>query len=682
VGLAAAGALATTLWLAVISVIDAPPPASTLRPLAFSTLVLDRHGALLRPFTTEGGRWRLPVTLDAVDPRFLDMLKAYEDRRFETHPGVDVRAIVRATGQAVLNGRIVSGASTLTMQTVRLSSGRRTRTIGRKLDEIVAALRLERHVGKDAILTRYLNLAPYGGNLEGVRAASLAWFGREPRRLTVAEAALLIALPQSPEARRPDRHPEAARRARDRVLDRLADRNVLTAKEAAIARATPVPTTRRPVPLHAPHLARRLVADAPAIAVHHLTLERDLQAALENLAKRHAARVNPDVSAAIVVADHRSGELLAHVGAADFLSVRRAGHVDMAAAVRSPGSALKPFIYGLAFEMGLARPATIVVDAPTRFGTYEPDNFDDTFHGEVTVAEALQRSLNVPAVALLEAVGPVRLAVRLKDAGAALALPRAEAPSLAIGLGGLGLSLLDLTQLYAGLARGGTAMPLRMTAAADPAKAPAGALLLETAAAGHVTRILQGTPPPVDAPRGAIGYKTGTSYGHRDAFAVGYDGRHVIGVWIGRPDGAPVPSLTGWLDAAPLLFDAFARLSPRRTPMPALPAVTPTAALPPPLQRFDGPHRRGIRISDRSALRIAHPAAGSVIDLDFEAGSAQPLAVRVLGGRDLTYLVNGRSVAVNRFRTPAQLPIEAPGSVHLTVVAPDGASDSVRVTVE
>ncbi|GAB5375199.1 MAG: hypothetical protein AcusKO_16610 [Acuticoccus sp.] len=246
---------------------------------AVSPVVLDRDGALLRAFTVDEGRWRLPVAPADVDPRFVDLLVAYEDQRFFQHAGVDPRAIGRAAWQALTAGRVVSGASTLTMQTVRLLTDRRERSAPRKLLEMWRALQWERTLDKTAILTRYLHAAPYGGNIEGVRAASLAYFSREPVRLTLAQAALLVALPQSPEARRPDRHPEAARAARDRVLDRLAARGVLEAGEVAIAKREGVPTRRRPVPRLAPHLSRRLVAAAPDAAAHATTLVRDWQGA-------------------------------------------------------------------------------------------------------------------------------------------------------------------------------------------------------------------------------------------------------------------------------------------------------------------------------------------------------------------------------------------------------------------
>ncbi|WP_371747283.1 penicillin-binding protein 1C [Acuticoccus sp. I52.16.1] len=637
-----------------------------------SAIVVDRHGTLLRAFTDDGGRWRLPVTVDEVDPRFVDLLVAYEDQRFYDHNGVDPRAIVRAAGQAVVSGAIVSGASTLTMQTVRLMTDARRRTPWRKLSEAVTALQVERRLSKDEILTIYLNQAPYGGNIEGVRAAALAYFGREPARLTLAQAALLVALPQSPEARRPDRHPEAAQAARGRVLDRLQARGVISARDAAEAKREPVPTRRRPVPRLAPHLARDLVAADPTAKRIETTLDAEWQARLEALAGERVDLVGPDVSAAILVAEIATGEIRASVGSARFLDPRRAGHVDMVHAVRSPGSTLKPFIYGMAIEAGLIAANTLLKDTPSTFGGYEPDNFDDTFHGLVTATEALKRSLNVPAVMLLDALGAVRLAVRLQEAGATVALPQSASATLAIGLGGFGTRLVDLASLYTALARDGHPLPLY----AHGAPPPVPHRLLERRAAAAVDAILAGMKPPQNARAGLIAYKTGTSYGYRDAWAVGYDARHVVAVWIGRPDGTPVAELTGWTDAAPLLFDAFARIG--IAPRPPRPAQTPTAELPPPLQRF---LPRGRGAAQASDLAIAFPPAGATVALGMPGGARQPLMARVLGERVDAWLLDGRPLDVRPGRRTAEIEVQA-GAHTLTVVTAGGASERVSFRVE
>jgi len=409
-----------------------------------STVVLDRDGRLLRPFATPEGRWRLPIETGDVDPRYLAMLKAYEDARFDQHGGVDPLALLRAAAQFLRQGEVVSGGSTLTMQVARLLEPRDERSMGAKLRQMVRAVQLERRFSKDEILRLYLTLAPYGGNLEGARAASFSYFGREPKRLSFAEAALLVALPQSPETRRPDRSPGIALNARNRVLDRARDRGVITAAEAEAAKAEPVPQARRPFPMLAAHAAEAAVAERPAEASHRLAIDARLQAGLEKLARERVERLGPKLSLAILAIDNATGEVRAQVGSADYMNRERAGAIDMTQALRSPGSALKPFIYALAFESGLAHPETLLDDRPSRYGLYQPENFDLAFQGTVTARKALQLSLNVPAVELLSELGPARLLSRLRQTDTAVAMPKEAAPGLAIGLGGLGITLADL----------------------------------------------------------------------------------------------------------------------------------------------------------------------------------------------------------------------------------------------
>ncbi|HVQ10588.1 MAG TPA: penicillin-binding protein 1C, partial [Methyloceanibacter sp.] len=547
--------------------IDSFGPAPLGRDLELSKTVLDRNGRLLRSYVTSQGRWRLPATRDQVDPRYLDVLLAYEDKRFFQHRGVDPLAFGRAALQLLAHGEIVSGGSTITMQVARLLEPRAKRSLYVKLREAVRAIQLEDNLSKDEILGLYLTLAPYGGNLEGIRAASLSYFGKEPKRLTLGEAALLVALPQSPELRRPDRFHASAVRARDRVLDRMARHGLFSADEIARAKFEPVPHARKKMPMIAPHAADDAMAGTNEREIR-LTIDGGLQKTLESLALDRARALGPDMSVAIMVVDSASGEVLARVASPDYFDERRAGQVDLTRAVRSPGSALKPFIYGLGFEDGLIHPETLIEDRPLRYGSYAPENFDLTFQGTVTIRRALQQSLNVPAVAVLEEVGPSRLTARLAEAGAALVLPRREAPGLALGLGGVGIRLADLTMLYAGFARGGEVQPLAelMDAPKLPAKR-----LLEPVAAWYVAKILQGTPPPESAAGGRIAFKTGTSYGYRDAWSIGFDGKRTVGVWVGRPDGAPVSGLAGRTAAAPILFDAFARGPQPLTPLPPTP---------------------------------------------------------------------------------------------------------------
>ena len=640
--------------------------------LASSVQVLDREGALLRAYTVADGRWRLAVTPAQVDPAFAAALMAYEDKRFLSHSGVDARAMARAVAQAVWNGRVVSGGSTLTMQVARLLEEGTTGEVSGKLRQMRVALALERRLTKDDILGLYLMLAPYGGNLEGIRAATLSYFGKEPKRLTPAEIALLVAIPQSPESRRPDRHLARATAARDRVLARAERDGLIDADQARAARSEVVPRLRKPFPALAPHLADRARSEDPGAQTHRLTIDRDLQTALETLAAEVVAGQGERLQIALVVADHQTGEMLAAVGSAAFTDSARAGFVDMTQALRSPGSTLKPLVYGLAFDEGLAHPETLLQDRPTDFGGYRPQNFDREYRGTIRAREALQQSLNIPVVALTEALGPARLLTALDKAGVRYEMPAGQ-PGLAIALGGIGVTLQDMVQLYATLARGGATLPLRWRL--DVAN-EAGQRMLATTSAWFVGDILAGLAPPPGAPQNRLAYKTGTSYGHRDAWAIGYDGRHVIGVWMGRPDGTPVPGVFGADLAAPVLFQAFARLKPALAPQPPAPPATllvANAQLPQPLQRFRS--RSAAFEAAADAPAVAFPPDGAEVDLLPEG-----LLARVEGGSaPFTWLADGRPVALSLRDRAVMLGGLGRGFVTLSVI--DAAGRSARAQV-
>jgi penicillin-binding protein 1C len=659
-----------------------PLPLAQTRQV--STTIVDRNGKLLRAYAMADGRWRLPVDAKtSVDPGYLKLLLAYEDRRFHSHGGVDPLALGRAAFQLATRGHIVSGGSTITMQLARLLEPRRERSVHAKLRQMVRALELERHLTKDQILDLYLTLAPYGGNLEGIRAASIAYFGKEPKRLSLAEAALLVALPQSPETRRLDRHPDAARAGRDRVLDRMVEEHQISAEDAAQAKAMPVPRLRKPMPILAPHSADAAMATVKDSDVIRLTLDSNLQKVLEALARDRALALGPNVSVGILAVDNASGEVLARVGSPDYFDDRRAGQVDMTRAVRSPGSTLKPFIYGLAFEDGFVHPESLIDDRPIRFGSYAPENFDMTFQGTVPVRKALQLSLNVPAIVLLDRVGASRLTSRLKQAGTNLVLPKDEAPGLAMGLGGVGITLQDLVQLYCGLARLGNTRPLREIAA-EPERESL--RLMDQVAAWQVGNVLMGTPPPENAPHNRIAFKTGTSYGYRDAWSVGFDGRMTIGVWVGRPDGAPVAGLVGRTAAAPILFDAFARTGKLPVPLPKSPKgalVASNARLPLPLRRFR-PVGELVRTGGEQAPHIQFPINGSRIEIAGSGGAqASAMPVKVAGGvLPMTMLVNGVSVGEIDGRRQRLVDPPGPGFTRLTVIDATGAADTVVIRVQ
>jgi penicillin-binding protein 1C len=663
------------------------PPVDLERALDRSTVVLDRDGKLLRPFVTAGGRWKLPVTSQDVDPRYLAMLVAYEDKRFYSHHGIDPLALARAGSQLLRNGRKLSGGSTLTMQVARLAEPRGSRNLSAKFRQMARALQLECNFSKTEILDLYVALAPFGGNLEGTRAASLAWLGKEPKRLSTAESAFLVALPQAPELRRPDRFAEAARRARQRVLARTGQSGLVTADEATAAMAEPVPHMRHPFPNLSPHLAEQMVAERREARAHRLTLDAHLQRNLEQLARERSIALGPNLSMAILVVNNVTGEVRASVGGVDYFADERAGAIDLTRALRSPGSAMKPLIYALAFDNGIAHPETMLEDRPTRYGLYAPENFDLSFQGMVSARKALQMSLNVPTVELLSHLGPQRFLSRLRESGVSIALPKDSAPGLALGLGGLGITLQDITRLYAGLARGGEVLPLtyRMGEAKEERRAPR---LVDPVAAWYIADVLLGAPPPLNASPGRIAFKTGTSYGYRDAWALGFDRTHTIGVWVGRADNGSAPGLVGRAVAAPILFDAFARigLDPRPFERPADAVTATNGTLPPPMRHLRADAPKTSAAMNTASLRIAFPPDGARIDMatSRDDGSGNPvLGLKAAGGSPpFIWMVNGAPVLAPQSRRTSAWTPDGAGFVRISVIDGQGSSDSVQVRLQ
>ncbi len=550
-------ALAALLTLLLVLDLAFPLPLPKSRDT--STLVVAADGTPLRAFADAEGVWRYPADAKTVSPLYLQALLTYEDRWFWRHPGINPWALLRAGKQMLLERRIVSGGSTLTMQVARILDPH-TRTPWGKLKQLLRALQLEVHLSKAQILDLYLERAPYGGTIEGVEAASWAYLGKSATHLSQAEAALLAVLPQSPSRLRPDRHPEAAQRARDKVLARMAELGVWSAEEVADARVESVVARSLQQPLHAALLAQRLRSAQPRMAQIETTIDSGLQRTLEERVAAYFSQLPERTSAALLVMDNRTLEARAYVGSVSFGDKARLGHVDMVQAWRSPGSTLKPFLYGMALDDGLIHSESLIIDAPQSFGGYRPGNFDAAFNGPVGAATALRLSLNVPSVDLLDRVGPARFAARLGNAGINLRFPRGTQPSLALILGGTGARLEDLVGAFSALNRDGIAGRVRYT----PEDARIERRLVSPGAAWIVRDILESNPRPGygvgtfdTGNRPHVAWKTGTSYGYRDAWAIGSTRTYTVGVWVGRPDGTPLPGQYGAVTALPLMFEVI-----------------------------------------------------------------------------------------------------------------------------
>ncbi|MFP4002283.1 MAG: penicillin-binding protein 1C [Alphaproteobacteria bacterium] len=676
------------LLLAAAFALDRAFPPDLSRYEARSALVVDREGNLLRAFLSRDDKWRLAAAAGEVSPEYVRLLIAYEDRRFFLHPGVDPLAVLRAAFQYVRHGEIVSGGSTLTMQAARLLEPGATRTVGAKLRQMLRALQLELRYSKREILDIYLTLAPFGGNVEGVHAASFAWFGKESRHLTVAEAALLVALPQSPERQRPDRHPEAAAAGRAKVLARLHEAGAISGKAYREAREEPVPSARRAFPFHTPRLARALVRDRPGKEIVPTHIDGDLQRMVEHLISAESNWLDDGAAIAVIVADNATQQVRAYVGGSDF--GMPGGQVDLARAPRSPGSALKPFIYALAFHDLALHPETLIEDAPRVFGAaYAPRNFGGDFKGTVSLRTALQKSLNVPAVALLDRVGPSRFAAALRAGGGRLVFDSPDVtPSLPVALGGVGISLFDITSLYAGLASGGVGGQLSVTPL-EPRMA--GGKFLDPVSSWYVGDILRGAPPPSGWPddekrlgERTIAFKTGTSYGFRDAWALGYTQANTVGVWVGRPDGSSRPGRIGRNEAAPMLLKVF-DLLPRPAEPPSPPrnaiVVRSRSELPPPMRRFA--FDRGTLPSGASGApppAISFPPHGSVLALPRSTEDGYHLSA-VGGAEPLRWVVNGRPLSRAGPQDPVSWRPDGHGFADIVVIDSEGRSDRTRVRV-
>ena len=572
---------ANVLWLALVTAVFAVPLPP--RTTDFSVAVEYRDGRPAHVFLTDDEKWRLPVTLDRVDPTFLAALVALEDKRFYSHTGVDPIAIVRAAWSDLVAMRRVSGGSTISMQLARLYEPR-PRTIRSKLIEMFRALQLDARMSKREILEQYLSRTPYGRNLEGIESASWSYFGHGAQHLAPLEIATLLAVPQGPARYSPtEANAERLRARRDAILDKLIAAGVFSAADAqaALAEAATVapPTKMRRMPRDAPHAAVWLRDRTPGEVRVRSTLDPGVQALAEKVVALHAPELARKhiYNGAVVIVDHASREIVGLVGNVDFLDFKHGGQIAMFKRARSPGSTLKPLLYSLAIDRGFALPEYLVADVPVEYGTYRPHNFDDDFMGLVTLREALSRSLNVPFVDLLHRLGVEPFVTELQKHGVALDRAKHGQYGLSLIAGGIEMTPIEVASVYATLARDGIYRPLRILAGDEPGREQR----LYGSAAAWLTRealtlrdrpdfpkrrdILRGVPP-------AVHWKTGTSFGYRDAWSVGSGPAYTVAVWLGNVDQTASFELVGSEAAGPLLFDVLEGLADRtRTAVPPSP---------------------------------------------------------------------------------------------------------------
>jgi penicillin-binding protein 1C len=546
----------------------------------YSPLVLAADGSVLHAYLNPTQKWRMKTELAEITPALQTAIIEKEDRYFRYHFGVNPLAIVLAASRNAFGRGRTTGASTITMQVARLLEPKE-RTVGNKLREMLRAMQLEAHLSKTEIFQLYLNLVPYGSNIEGVKSAALLYFQQPPDYLSLAQTVTLAIIPNRPGGLVLGKNNPQILRERNRWLAYFQRKKLFPAQDIADALLEPLDAQRHPAPTLAPHLARRLVQALPGAALIHSTLRPAVQAKAEDLACNYARRLATlGISqAAVLVVNNKTHAVEAYVGSVDFQDAGAQGQVDGVRAVRSPGSTLKPLLYGLAFDRGLVTPKTVLPDVPTNFQGFRPENFDKHCQGDVTMERALTYSLNIPAVRVLSEVGVDKFTGTLRQANFRQVAHDAPRLGLSTILGGCGATLEELTGLYSALANGGRWSEVRTinenlkVSAASPtthntASRPEKPFLISEAAAYLLTDILaQRTRPdlPVDAaasrhlPR--IAWKTGTSYGRRDAWSIGYNRQYTIGVWLGNFNGQGSPALTGADIASPLLFDLFDALA-------------------------------------------------------------------------------------------------------------------------
>ncbi len=527
----------------------------------YSMQVFDARGELLGASLTADDKWRLRTRLDHVNPDLIRAIIEKEDRWFLLHPGVNLPSVLRAMWSNVSSGRRVSGASTITMQLARmLEPDERSYLV--KLREMVRALQLEIRYPKREILERYISLLPMGGNIEGVASASRIYFNRSPEKLSLAQSVALALIPNNPNRLRLDRSADGIQRQTRLWLRRFRDNGVFPESDILSAMAEPFTVARSAMPRRAPHFTLVARERAKSDLVHTM-LDPAVQDAAERLLWNHVQRVSIDGvrNGALLVLDNDSMTVAAWCGSADFSDAANQGQVDGVRAVRSPGSTLKPFLYARAFDEGALTPRMRLLDIPSEFGGYMPENFDDSYSGDVTVRDALLKSLNVPAVRELARQGVGPFVTWLAAMGFARIGGEREKLGLSLILGGCGVTLEELVRASSIFARAGVLQHIRCTNSDAVAK---GRSMISPAAAFLVSEILSKHDRP-DLPEELratsrlprFAWKTGTSYGKRDAWAIGWNARYTVGVWLGNFSGEGAPHLSGAEMAVPLLVDVF-----------------------------------------------------------------------------------------------------------------------------
>lgn len=537
--------------------------------IEYSTIVLDNKGEVIHAFITRDQKWRMKTELNEISPLLKKTLIDKEDKYFYYHFGVNPVALVRALVMNILHQRRTSGASTITMQVARMLEPKR-RTYFNKAIEIFRAFQLEWKYSKDEILQLYFNKVPYGGNVEGVKSAAILYFKKNPDHLSLAEVTALSIIPNRPSSLQLGKNNDVIVRERNKWLKRFEAEKLFPAKTIADALDEPLTAKRTEAPKLAPHLALKLKKEIKSNIIHtHLQMQTQLK--LEKLVKDYASSLYTlnIHNAAVVVIDNRTHNIVSYIGSADFTNVADGGQVNGAAAVRQPGSALKPLVYGLCFDNGILTPKTVITDVSTNINGYTPENFDERFHGYVNVEFALENSLNIPAVKSLNELGTEKMIDKLVRCNFRQIKNDRKKLGLSLVLGGCGVTLEEMVGLYSSFANNGIYFPTKFVE--DGSQKPKiesqkddSIRILSPSANFMVTEILSRLARPdlptnwgASAHTPRIAWKTGTSYGRRDAWSIGYNKNFTVGVWVGNFSGVGVPELNGTNIATPLLFKIF-----------------------------------------------------------------------------------------------------------------------------